>query len=239
MLTNLTKQIITLGTLGESGVGKTNLSNVFIGNKFEDDTISTIGVSSLIRRDYEIKPKSEIQKITIKIWDTAGQERYRSLSTQYVKNCDGILLVYSICDRNSFEKINNWIKEVEDKKSNENEIPVVLIGNKIDIDDLNNSEIKLKRQISFEEGKKFAERYGIKFFECSAKKNINVMESFQFLIDQIVQIHIKEFGNNTIDESDNSITFNNNNNGCCKRKNKKKENKKRSLTIRKTNLNNL
>ena len=49
-----------------------------------------------------------------------GQERFRALSTQYVKKCDGILLVYSICDRNSFKKIDNWIKEIEDKKSNEN-----------------------------------------------------------------------------------------------------------------------
>ena len=113
-------------------------------------------------------------------------ERFISLSKQYVKNCDGILLVYSICDRISFEKIDNGIKEFEEKKSNENEILLILIGNKIDIDDLelNNIETKkLKRQISFEEGKKFAEKYGIKFFECSTKKNINVRESLEFLIE--------------------------------------------------------
>jgi len=237
MFANIKKQIITLGTLGESGVGKTNLSNVFIGQPFQEDIMSTIGVNSLVRKNYEIKPKSEIEKVTIKIWDTAGQERFKSISSQYIKNCDGILLVYGINDKKSFEKIENWIKEVDDKKNNENEVPLILIGNKIDIDDLkvNNNNINFKRQISFEEGEKLAQRYGIKFFECSAKKKINVMESFQYLIDQVVQIHIKEFetGNNTIDESDSSII--NNNNRCCNKKNKKNENKKRGITIRKKN----
>ena len=113
---NIKKQLITLGTLGDSGVGKTNISNIFFDIPFTEENISTIGVNNFVKRGFEIKPKVNPIKITIKLWDTAGQERFRSISTQYIKNCDGIFLVYAINNRESFDRIENWIKEVDEKK---------------------------------------------------------------------------------------------------------------------------
>ena len=203
------KEIIKLGTLGESKVGKTNLSNVFIGNKFDDEELSTIGVGNLIKK-IDIKYKEKSKSISLKIWDTAGQERFKAVATQYIKLCDGILVVYAINDRKSFEKINDWLKDVEEKKNN-NKVPLVLIGNKIDLEN--------ERVVSKEEGEKLAQKYNIKFFESSAKTNINVSEAFQYLIDSCVEIHHDDIFN-----AIKKININNEkvDNNCCKGNKKKK-----------------
>ena len=204
------KEIIKLGTLGESKVGKTNLSNVFIGNKFDDEELSTIGVGNLIKK-IDIKYKEKSKSISLKIWDTAGQERFKSVATQYIKSCDGLLIVYAVNDRTSFEKIEEWLKEVEEKKNTNNKVPLVLIGNKIDLEN--------ERVVSKEEGEKLAEKYNIEFFECSAKNGINVNEAFQYLIDSCVEIHHDDIFN-----AIKKININNEkvDNNCCKGNKKKK-----------------
>ena len=179
-MSKIQKDIIKLGTLGESKVGKTNLSNVFLGNKFDEEELSTIGVGNLLKK-IVIKYEEKSKQISLKIWDTAGQERFKAVATQYIKSCDAILIVYAINDRKSFEKINDWLKEVEEKKNCNNKVPLVLIGNKIDLEN--------ERVVSKDEGEKLAKRYGIMFYECSAKSNINVCEAFQYLIDSCVEIY--------------------------------------------------
>ncbi len=204
------KDIIKLGTLGESKVGKTNLSNVFIGNKFDDEELSTIGVGNLLKK-IDIKYEEKSKSISLKIWDTAGQERFKAVATQYIKLCDGILVVYAINDRKSFEKINDWLKDVEEKKNN-NKVPLVLIGNKIDLEN--------ERVVSKEEGEKLAQKYNIKFFESSAKSNINVSEAFQYLIDSCVEIYHEDLFN-AIKKNVNLYEKDHNNNVCCNKKRKK------------------
>ena len=204
------KDIIKLGTLGESKVGKTNLSNVFIGNKFDDEELSTIGVGNLLKK-IDIKYEEKSKSISLKIWDTAGQERFKAVATQYIKLCDGILVVYAINDRKSFEKINDWLKDVEEKKNN-NKVPLVLIGNKIDLEN--------ERVVSKEEGEKFAYKYNIKFFESSVKNKTNVKEAFNYLIEMVFLAYENEF--NTCDQSvfyldDDEIAKSN---VCCFHKNK-------------------
>ena len=204
------KEIIKLGTLGESKVGKTNLSNVFLGNKFDEEELSTIGVGNLLKK-IVIKYEEKSKQISLKIWDTAGQERFKSVATQYIKSCDGLLIVYAVNDRTSFEKIEEWLKEVEEKKNTNNKVPLVLIGNKIDLEN--------ERVVSKEEGEKLAEKYNIEFFECSAKKGINVNEAFQYLIDSCVEIHHDDIFN-----AIKKININNEkvDNNCCKGNKKKK-----------------
>ena len=147
--------------------------------------MSTIGVNCVTKNVTIKLDNNETKEIKLKIWDTAGQERFKSISVQYIKNCLGILLVYAIDNEKSFENIETWMKEVEEKSSNKN-MCLVLIGNKCDMEE--------KRMIKKEQGEKLAQRYGLKFFECSAKKGINVNEAFQELIDQIVAIYKDEFG---------------------------------------------
>ena len=208
------REVIQLGTLGDSGVGKSNLSSVYVNNKFYPEMIATIGFNCLIK-DTIIKINNIEKKIKIKIWDTAGQEKFKSVSVQYIKNCIGILLVYSIDDRNSLNNLENWIKDIKDK-TNYEKVPLILIGNKCDLED--------ERKVSKEEGEKFALKYNIKFFECSAKNNINVNQAFESLINEVVENYQDEF----ISENDKGIKIEENINktkkeGCCGKKKKGNE----------------
>ena len=208
------REVIQLGTLGDSGVGKSNLSSVYVNNKFDPEMIATIGFNCLIK-DTTIKVNNIEKKIKIKIWDTAGQEKFKSISVQYIKNCIGILLVYSIDDRNSLNNLENWIKDIKDK-TNYEKVPLILIGNKCDLED--------ERKVSKEEGEKFALKYNIKFFECSAKNNINVNQAFESLINEVVENYQDEF----ISENDKGIKIEENNDktkkeGCCGKKKKGNE----------------
>ena len=210
----IVREVIQLGTLGDSGVGKSNLSSVYVNNKFEPEIIATIGFNCLIK-DTIIKINNIEKKIKIKIWDTAGQEKFKSVSVQYIKNCIGILLVYSIDDRNSLNNLENWIKDIKDK-TNYEKVPLILIGNKCDLEG--------ERKVSKEEGEKFALKYNAKFFECSAKNNINVNQAFESLINEVVENYQDEF----ISENDKGIKIEENINktkkeGCCGKKKKGNE----------------
>ena len=179
----LKRTMITFGTLGDSKVGKTALTNAYLEKEFEDEYLSTIGVNSCIK-EITINLNNKELPIKVKIWDTAGQEKFKSISVQYIKNCMGIFIVYAINDIESFNNILSWLKEVEEKKSRSN-IPLILIGNKYDLEK--------ERKISKEEGEKLASRYNMKFFECSAKTGYNVNEAFQCLTDQVVETYKEEF----------------------------------------------
>ena len=216
----ITRNIIQLGTLGDVAVGKTNLSSVFIDDKFLTEHISTIGINCLMK-DIKIKIGKQTKEIKVKIWDTAGQERFSSLSTQYVKNCLGIILVYSITDSKSLNNIDRWINELNDKKNNEKYF-MVLIGNKCDLEE--------HREVSKEEGEKFAIQHDLKFFECSAKDKINVHEAFNYLINEIVENYKDEFIDKNNEEEKKNDNLNEKNNGCCKGK-KNKDNHKQKLNV--------
>ncbi len=221
------RNLIQIGTLGDFGVGKTNLSSVFIDNKFITEHLSTIGINCLMK-DIKVNIGDQIREIKVKIWDTAGQERFRSLSIQYIKSCLGVVLVYSIIDSKTLINIDNWIKELNEKKNDE-QIFMILIGNKCDLEE--------KRQVTKEEGEKFALKYNLKFYECSAKKGINVQEAFNYLINDIINSYKDDF----IDYNNNNNNNNNNNeekqnenekSGCCKRK-KNKQKKDLKLNVKK------
>ena len=183
-MSKILREIISIGTLGDYAVGKSNLTNVFVDKKFQEEHMSTIGVNC-VKKDITINlDNNETKNIVLKIWDTAGQERFKAISVQYIKNCLGILLVYAINNEKSFQNIETWMKEVEQKSSNKN-MCLVLIGNKCDLDEK-------ERKIKKEQGEKLAQRYGIKFFECSAKTGTN--EAFQELINEIVGVYKDEFG---------------------------------------------
>ena len=175
------RTLITLTILGDSTVGKSQLSSVFTGQQFQQNDLATVG--------YDIKTTSYTlengKEITIKIWDTAGQERFKNMASQYIKSCNGILFVYDITNRNSFEKIEDWIKFVK-TKIDLNTVPFVIVGNKVDL---------LNRAVSKEEGEKYVNSLSVPFFETSAKDNINVSESFNELINKVYELHKNEFEN--------------------------------------------
>ena len=122
--------------------------------------LSTIGV------DFQSK---EIiinnTKIKLKIWDTTGQERFKTLTSQYYNGADGALLIFDVTSKLSFERINFWINELKEKKKL-NELGLLLIGNKIDLNE--------KRNVKKEEAEEFAKEYNINYYETSALQNINI-----------------------------------------------------------------
>ena len=119
--------------LGESGVGKItlilNYINPNIKIKYLEKYNPTIGV------DYQKKVITiDNKNIDIKIWDTAGQERFKNITNRYYNDADGILLLFDISDKGSFEKISFWINDLSNKIILDN-ISLILIGNKTDLDD--------------------------------------------------------------------------------------------------------
>lgn len=107
------------------------------------------------------------KKIKIQIWDTAGQERFKTITQTYYKGAMGIILTYAVDDRDSFNNIETWMKQIKQHAS-EN-VSMVLVASKCDLP---------KRLVSYEEGKKLADYYKIPFFETSAKKDINITDAF-------------------------------------------------------------
>ena len=158
--------------LGQTNVGKTNLITRFTENKFLPDYLATVGF------DYKVKTISlnnSKKKIKLIIFDTAGQERYKSVCKYWYKRVDGIILVYDITDRESFDSIPSWIKEI---KEFNNDLPVILFGNKIDKEE--------DRIVSSEEGKHFADNNNIGFYETSAFNGDNVAEAFKFFGNKLI-----------------------------------------------------
>ena len=157
--------------LGNSNVGKSSLFLRFVDDIWNDTFVPTIGV------DFKIKTFNiDEKKIKMQIWDTAGQERFKNIIASYYRGAHGILLIYDVTDKDSFKNLSNWIIEIE-KNANKNVLKL-LIGNKTDLED--------KRVITYNQGKEFADGYGLKYIETSAKKNLNVNEAFETLGRELI-----------------------------------------------------
>mmetsp|Transcript_98855 Transcript_98855/g.220708 ORF Transcript_98855/g.220708 Transcript_98855/m.220708 type:complete len:228 (-) Transcript_98855:129-812(-) len=162
--------LFKLVLIGDSGAGKSCLLLRFADDAFTDNYITTIGV------DFRFKT-IPVDKKTIKlqIWDTAGQERFRTITSAYYRGADGIALVYDVCDRESFNHIDEWLSEVN-KYVNESTIKM-LIGNKCDMES--------DRQVPTEEARKKAEDLGLAFMEASAKDATNVDSAFTMMSKEL------------------------------------------------------
>ncbi|CAL5334237.1 unnamed protein product [Camellia sinensis] len=165
--------LIKLLLIGDSGVGKSCLLLRFSDGSFTTSFITTIGIDFKIRT-IELDGK----RIKLQIWDTAGQERFRTITTAYYRGAMGILLVYDVTDESSFNNIRNWIRNIEQHASDN--VNKILVGNKADMDES-------KRAVPTSRGQALADEYGIKFFETSAKTNLNVEQVFFSIARDIKQ----------------------------------------------------
>ena len=161
--------------IGETKVGKTSLISRYCKGDFSGgEYLSTIGI------DFQIKNlKINSKKIRLQIWDTAGEERFRNIAKNYFQSSDGFLVVYDISNIESFETLDYWIEEI---KSNSQELSqLILVGNKCDIID--------ERKIKTDDGKAYAKKKNIKFFEVSAKEGTNVNQVFESLVKNILKYY--------------------------------------------------
>ena len=158
--------------IGDSSVGKSNILLKYLKNEFDQSSKATVGVE-FGTKTVEMNDK----KIKIQIWDTAGQERYRSITSAYYKGAKGAFIVYDITRRNTFDDIDKWISDL--KTNGDNNISIMLIGNKSDLND--------KREVETNEGIKKSEETKIAFMETSALSGENIIKAFNELIEQIYQ----------------------------------------------------
>ncbi|KAH9571550.1 hypothetical protein CY35_02G098800 [Sphagnum magellanicum] len=174
-------ELIKLLLIGDSGVGKSCLLLRFSDDTFTTSFITTIGI------DFKIRTiEVDNRRIKLQIWDTAGQERFRTITTAYYRGAMGILLVYDVTDESSFNNIRNWIRNIELHASDN--VNKILVGNKADMDES-------KRVVPTAKGQALADEYGIKFFETSAKTNLNVENVF-FTIARDIKNRVAESNSN-------------------------------------------
>eukprot|EP00918_Siedleckia_nematoides_P055103 GHVU01120171.1.p1 GENE.GHVU01120171.1~~GHVU01120171.1.p1 ORF type:complete len:205 (+),score=23.09 GHVU01120171.1:131-745(+) len=158
--------------IGESGVGKSSLLLRFTDDTFDPEQSATIGV------DFKVKTITvDGNRAKLAIWDTAGQERFRTLTPSYYRGAQGVILVYDVASKQSFARLDNWLNELETFATKQ-DIVKMLVGNKID---------KEKREVTREEGLKFARKHHMLFIEASAKTREGVQCAFEELVEKIIQ----------------------------------------------------
>lgn len=163
--------------IGDSGVGKSCLLMRYADDAYTSNYISTIGVDFKIRT---VKA-DDGSVIKLQIWDTAGQERFRTITTSYYRGAQGLIVVFDVTNRSSFENVSFWLKEVETYNGTctdgEETATKLIVGNK--------SDLLEQLEVSHEEAKGFADSVGIPYVEASAKLNINVDDIFTRLTQDI------------------------------------------------------
>ncbi len=156
--------------VGDGSVGKTALSLRCTTKVFVENYKVTIGVDFRIKRFITEDIESKLF-----IWDTGGQERFTNIRSHYFKGARGVLIVYDITNERSFQNIKKWYQEV---KKHLEDIPMILVGNKLDLEEL--------RSVSLKDGENMAKEIGIPFFETSAKTGENVEFIFRTLSNMLI-----------------------------------------------------
>ena len=165
--------LIKLLLVGNSSVGKSSLLLRFADDTFEELS-PTIGV------DFKLKYLDlDGKRLKLTVWDTAGQERFRTLTSSYYRGAQGIVFVYDITRRDTFDDLAEiWQREVDMYSTVEDCVKIV-IGNKVDKAE--------QRAVSREEGMAFARDNGCLFLECSAKTKVSVQEAFEELVRGVLE----------------------------------------------------
>ncbi|CAM0139638.1 unnamed protein product [Umbelopsis sp. WA50703] len=175
------KDILKVVIIGDGGVGKTCLRNQFIHKRFTSSYKATIG-ADFITKDVHT---SDGRKVTLQLWDTAGQERFQSLGVSYYRGADACCLVYDTTNFQTFHNLERWradfLKQSSLPQELLEEFPLILIGNKIDIDD----RVVSRRQARAWAQQHSSPRMEIRCFEASAKDGTNVEEAFSCIAGMV------------------------------------------------------
>ncbi len=162
------KYVFKVILVGDGRVGKTSLLLRFTENRFSAEYKKTLGtdfaVKNVIVNGEEVK---------LQIWDLGGQELFRDLRRAFYPGAKAALIVYDVTNRRSFESVPAWHADIISALK---KIPVIVVGNKID----------LPREVSYEEAKKLCERLSVEYIETSAKLDQNVADAFMRIASNAV-----------------------------------------------------
>ncbi|KAK2950262.1 putative GTP-binding protein YPTC4 [Blattamonas nauphoetae] len=161
---------IKIVVIGETQVGKSSLLLRFVDDTFDPHQPTTIGV------DFRAKQVDfRGRNVRLTVWDTAGQERFRTLTSSYYRGAAGVILVYDISRKPTFDILNKWLAEARDSIGDSDAV-VMLVGNKSDIED---------RQVTTDEAQTYAKRERLLFVEASAKESKCVDQAFLETLEKV------------------------------------------------------
>lgn len=178
--------------IGDGAVGKTSLRERYLGRGFSANYMMTIGADFALKQ-VKIAQGDKVQTINVQIWDLAGQVHFSKVRTLYYKGLKGLLAVFDVTRDTSYSNLLNWLKEIKQVIDDTSRIPVVLIGNKIDL--------RIEGEpshISPELGEKMAQQFSevlsdgklkVHYIETSAKTGENVENAFNDLVGTIVKVN--------------------------------------------------
>jgi Ras-related protein Rab-8A len=123
----------------------------------------------------------------VQVWDTAGQERFRTITPAYYRNAMGVLILFDVTNKKSFDNVDYWVRNLDEHGAPG--VQKVLVGNKIDLSH--------KRKVPASDAQALADKYGMLYFETSAKDDTNVEQCFFKLSKQIADKQRAEKGHGT------------------------------------------
>ena len=173
------------------GCGKSSICSQFISKTFNYDIQSTVGV------DFASKMINICKyQIKLQIWDLAGNKTFETIANSYYKNTAGVMIIYDITSRDSFDNLSYWIKNTE--KLCHDGVVITLVGNK--------NDLSTQRKVSFEEGSNFAKKNNCLFFETSARNGSGINDIFEKTAELI---HLKLLNSIIMPNGVNGIKINN------------------------------
>jgi len=163
--------------IGAGGSGKTALVNRFLTNRFTEQYIVTIGSQFAVKVVPVNDSTGNERRVKLLIWDLAGQKRFDFIRNSYYRGAKGALLVFDTTRQSTFRVLDNWIAETE--KALNKSIPIIILANKIDLEN--------KRVVSSEDGRKYVEEKGLAgYLETSALTGQNVERAFELLGENVI-----------------------------------------------------
>ncbi|CAE7790800.1 dnajc27 [Symbiodinium microadriaticum] len=163
---------IKILTMGGGNTGKSCLVKRYCEERFISKYIATIGV------DYGVKPV-QIDGVSVRVnfWDLSGHQEFFEIRNEFYKDAQGIILVYDVSTRETFQELDTWLNEAKKFGANIPGIPVVLCANKVD----------KRRVVSEDEGRQYATSKNFSYFEASASSGANVTEMFEQLFQSVIR----------------------------------------------------
>ena len=168
------KYSIKICLIGDIFVGKTCLFHQYSEGKFSSKYTSSISCQSKIK---EINLDQET-KVSLQVWDTCGEEKFRSITQQYYRSADGIILLFDLTEMQTFLHLEQWLKEI--KRYCKEDVQLFLAGNKMDLQN--------EKQVPQYEIQNFIEKHNMRYESVSAKIGTNVSLVFEELADKCVKI---------------------------------------------------